>query len=177
MSYDHIELEKPSVKHGLIAQDVQKYCPEAVSLNKAFIPSAYSLGTFTKLNENVIITSERTTGFSVKDRIRLYVNQDDKGDLQYDTDVLEVISDTKFVVKPWDNFQLGKDVLIYGKEVNDFLTLDKQQFGIIAAGACKILSEKVTALQETVTAQAAQIQSLKATVAEILQKFTVKSSA
>ena len=80
-------------------------------------------------------------------------------------------------MKPWDNFQLGKDLLIYGKEVEDFLTIDKQQFGVIAAGACKILSEKVAALQATVAAQAVQITELKATVAEILQKFTVTSSA
>jgi hypothetical protein len=176
VSYDHIDLDKASVKHGLIAQEVKKHYPQAVSLNKAFIPSVYSIGTYAKLNENVIITSQRTTGFCVKDLVKLYISQDAKdakGDIEYITDVLEIISDTQFTVKPWDNFQAGKDLLIYGKEVDDFLTLDKQQFGIIAAGACKILSEKVTALQATVAAQAVEITELKATVAEILQKISI----
>ena len=183
MTFDYVEHDKPSVKHGLIAQEVKKHYPQAVSVNKGFIPSVYDLGTYAKLNENVIITSQKTTGFCVKDVVKLYINQDGQGaqdgqgDIEYITEVLEIISETEFTVKPWDNFQLGKDLLIYGKEVEDFLTIDKQQFGVIAAGACKILSEKVAALQATVAAQAVQITELKATVAEILQKFTVTSSA
>ena len=90
---------------------------------------------------------------------------------------MEVISETEFVVKPWDDFETGKDLLIYGKEVDDFLGVDKPQIGLIAAGACKILSEKVTALEATVDAQAAEIASLKATVAAILEKISITASA
>jgi hypothetical protein len=109
-------------------------------------------------------------------QLLVYVNKDnnkDTRDFKYDTEVLEVISETEFVVKPWDDFELDKDLFIYGKEINDFLTIDKPLIGLLAAGACKTLSEKVNTLQATVDAQAAEIASLKATVAAILEKISI----
>ncbi len=176
VSFDYINFFKKPVKHGLIAQEVQKVFPEAVVVAKDYIPSVHVLATKYEKNTNVTITSPIPHGFVVNTNIKLYINQDvkdDTSDFEYNTDVLEVISDTEFVVKPWDNFALDKDLLIYGKEVDDFLTIDKPLIGLVAAGACKILSKKVTSLQATVDAQAAEILSLKATVAAILDKYPI----
>jgi hypothetical protein len=60
---------------------------------------------------------------------------------------LEIISDTQFVVKASDKFKPGMNVFIYGKEVDDFLAIDKPLIGLIAAGACKVLSGQVSTLQ------------------------------
>ena len=177
VSFDHIDFWKGSVKHGLIAQEVQKVYPDAVSIQRDYIPSVFNVGTYTKA-DNVKITSPVKHGFIVNDKIKLYINQDnnpDTRDFEYNTEVLEVISETEFVVKPWENFQEGKDLLIYGKEVDDCLGVDKPLIGVLAAGACKVLSEKVTSLQATVDAQAAEISSLKATVAAILEKISSNS--
>jgi hypothetical protein len=187
VSFDYIDYTKSSVKHGLIAQEVQNVYPEAVTVIKDYIPSVHVLATkYEKVGckplstdgekYNVIITSPIPHGFVVNDKIKLYINQDGKGDtsdFQCNTDVLEVISDTEFVVKPWDDFALDKDLLIYGKEVDDFLTIDKPLIGLLAAGACKVLSEKVTSLKAIVDTQAAEIASLKATVAAILEKISI----
>jgi hypothetical protein len=175
VSFDHIDFFKGSVKHGLIAQEVQKVYPDAVSVQREYIPSVFTLGTYAK-TDNVTITSPIPHGFVVNDKIKLYINKDDNPDTRdfdYLTEVLEVISETEFVVKPWDDFETGKELLIYGKEVPDCLGIDKPLIGILAAGACKILSEKVTALEATVDAQAAEIASLKATVAAILEKISI----
>jgi len=166
VSFDRIEIDKPSVKHGVIAQEVQKVYPEAVGTNTDFVPSVYSLATY-ELSGNVIITSEVITGFSVNDKVRLFINTDsniDTADYIYDTNVLEIISDTQFTVAAWDKFELGKDLLIYGKEVDDFLTVDKQQIGILAAGACKVLSGQVSTLQQ-------ENVELRSTIAAILDKY------
>jgi UDP-3-O-[3-hydroxymyristoyl] glucosamine N-acyltransferase len=178
VSFDYIDVMKAPVKHGLIAQELQKVYPEAVSIARDYIPSVYSLGTYAKADktDNVTITSSIPHVFVVKDKIKLYINQDgkvDTRDFEYNTEILEVLSETEFIVKPWENFVLGQDLFIYGKEVNDFLGVDKPLIGLIAAGACKILSEKVTALQATVDVQTAEIASLKATVAAILQRYPV----
>jgi hypothetical protein len=179
VSFDYIDIMRVSEKHGLIAQEVNKVYPYAVSIQRDYIPSVFNLGTYTKA-DNVKITSPVSHGFIVNDKIKLYINQDnnpDTRDFEYNTEVLEVISETEFVVKPWENFQEGKDLFIYGKEVNDFLGVDKPLIGLLAAGACKVLSEKVTSLQATVDAQAAEIASLKATVAAILEKISITASA
>jgi hypothetical protein len=113
----------------------------------------------------------------------MYINQDgnpDTRDFEYKTEVLEVISDTEFIVKPWDNFELGQDLFIYGKLVDDFLGVDKPLIGLIAAGACKILSGQVSTLQterqtqaSTITGLQATVDSQASTIAAILAKYPV----
>jgi hypothetical protein len=194
VSFDYIDFTKPSVKHGLIAQEVKTVYPEATTTIKDFIPSVYKLAkkyekvlplstdekvtplsTDEKVTPlptddekyNVIITSPIPHGFVVNDKIKLFINQDGKGDtsdFECETDVLEVLSGTEFVVKPWDDFALGKDLLIYGKEVDDFLTIDKPLIGVLAAGACKILSQQVSTLQQ-------ENIELRSTIHAILQKY------
>jgi hypothetical protein len=73
-------------------------------------------------------------------------------------------------------------MLIYGKEVNDFLTVDKQQIGILAAGACQTLSGQFSSLKaessqsstivgiEFSTLQAENTE-LRSTIAAILEKY------
>jgi hypothetical protein len=87
--------------------------------------------------------------------IRLYINHDgnpNTPDGEYNTNVIEVLSETEFKVLPWDKFVLGTDIFIYGKEVDDFLGIDKPLIGLIAAGACKTLSQQVSTLQSTLDA-------------------------
>jgi hypothetical protein len=180
VSFDFIDPIYSPVKHGLIAQKVKEVYPEAVHTTTDYIPSVVRLATYEKV-DNVTITSPIAHGFIVNDKIKLYINQDgnpNTRDLEYKTEVLEVLSDTQFVVKPWTNFELGQDLLIYGKEVNDFLGVDKPLIGLMAAGACKILSGQVSTLQadasnaSTITGQqASTITGLEATIAAILQKY------
>jgi hypothetical protein len=189
VKYDYIDITQNSVKHGLIAQKVKEVYPEAVHSTTDYIPSVVRLATYEK-TENVTITTPIAHGFAVNDKIKMYVNQDDNPDtrdFEYKTEVLEVLSESEFVVKPWDNFELGQDLFIYGKEVNDFLGVDKPLIGLIAAGACKILSGQVTTQSSTIStlqtnaeAQASTITGLQATVdsqastiTSILEKYPV----
>jgi len=151
VSFDYIDIiQHKSAKHGLIAQQVKEVYPEAVIKTKDFIPSVFNLATsYEKTDDNVTITSSVPTGFSVKDNIRLYISDDTtyENEEKYETEVLEIISDTQFVVKAWDKYTTGKVVFIYGKKVDDFLSVDKPLIGLIAAGACKVLSGQVSTLQ------------------------------
>ena len=195
VSFDFIDLvQYKSVKHGLIAQQVKEVYPEAVVKTKGYIPSVFNIATtYEKTDNNVTITSTVPTGFSVKDSIRLYISDDTtyENEEKYETEVLEIISDTQFVVKVWDNFVEGDKVFIYGKEVDDFLSVDKPLIGLIAAGACKVLSGQVSTLQSdssntsTITGiqfstlqadslnQQSTIAGLQATITSILEKYPV----
>jgi hypothetical protein len=75
--------------------------------------------------------------------------------------------------------------------VDDFLSVDKPLIGLIAAGACKVLSgkvstlqlessqlstitgEQVSTLQTEVQSQASTIAGLQATITTILEKYPV----
>jgi hypothetical protein len=172
VSFDHIDNMNAPVKHGLIAQQVQAIYPEAVSKNKNYIPSINSLGTYKDASDNVIITSANH-GLIIGDKIKLYINQDDDPDtvdLIYEPIVLQVTLGT-FTVKKWDDFELNKTMLIYGKEVNDFLGVDKQQIGVLAAGACQTLSGQVSSLKAENLAQASTIANMKSTINAMLEKY------
>jgi hypothetical protein len=175
VSYGYIDNMKEPVKHGLIAQQVQAIYPEAISKNKNYIPSVNSLAiTYEDASENVIITSAVNHGLCINDKIKLYINHDDKEDTPdttYEPIVLEIVSDTQFKVKKWDNFELNKTMLIYGKQIDDFLSIDKQQIGILAAGACQTLSGQVSTLQAENLAQASTIASLQSTMNAMLEKY------
>jgi hypothetical protein len=195
VTYDYIdEISHAPVKHGLIAQELQKVYPQAVNKNKGIIPSVMSIATYTQQDKNVIITSVLPTGFSVNDKVRLFINTDsniDTADYIYDTNVLEIISDTQFIVAPWEKFELEKQMLIYGKEVDDLLAIDKPLIGILAARACQTLSgqvstlqkessqlstitgQQVSTLQSEVQSQASTIAGLQATITTILEKYPV----
>jgi hypothetical protein len=166
VSYDYIDFNKNPVKHGLIAQQVKEVYPEAVIKTKEFIPSVFKLATSCTKAENLTITSPVATGFAVSDKIRLFISDDTtyENEEKYETEVLEIISETEFVVKASEKFTQGMNVFIYGKEVNDFLAIDKPLIGLLAAGACQTLSGQVSTLQ-------AENVELRSTIAAILQKY------
>jgi len=53
-------------------------------------------------------------------------------------------------------------VLVFGKKTDDMLGIDKAQIGLLAAGACKILSQQVSTLQSQVTSQQSTITGILA---------------
>ena len=169
VSYDYIDFINQGnrkVRHGLIAQELQKVYPEAVNITTGYIPSVYKpAASYTGDLPDVTITTTDPHNFSVNDKIRLYII-DDSAEVEYNTNVLEVLSDTIFTIKAWDKFTLGKDIFIYGKKVNDFLAIDKPLIGLIAAGACKTLSQQVSILQQ-------ENLVLRSTINAILQKYPI----
>ena len=178
VSFDYIEYTNPSVKYGLIAQEVKEVCPDAVHRTTDYIPSVLRLATYEK-TENVTIRTPIEHGFIVNDNIKMYINQDgnpDTRDFEYTTEVLEVLSATEFVVKPWDNFELGQDLFIYGKLVDDFLGIDKPLIGLIAAGACKVLSGQVTAQSSTITSLQTDSLTQSLTITSLQTDILTQSS-
>jgi len=167
VSFDYIDtIQHTSTKHGLIAQQVKEVYPDAVVKTKEFIPSVFKLASSCIKAENLTITSPVATGFSVNDKVRLYISDDTtyENEEKYETEVLEIISETEFVVKASEKFTQGMNVFIYGKQVDDFLAIDKPLIGLLAAGACKVLSQQVSTLQQ-------ENMELRSTIAAILEKY------
>jgi hypothetical protein len=179
VSFDYIDFHKNPVKHGLIAQQVKNVYPDAVTKTKDFIPSVFNVATtYEKTDDKVSITSSVPTGFSVNDKIKIYISDDTtyENEEKHETEVLEIISDTQFVVKEWNNFVLEKIIFIYGKEVDDFLAIDKPLIGLIAAGACKILSGQVTAQSSTITGLQTNAEAQASTISTLQTNAEAQSS-
>ena len=80
--------------------------------------------------EDDIIMDDNHTG-----RCRFYFT--DEGDTKETKRTLDLVDDKSFIVtKKWDN------IYFYGKEINDFHTIDKSQINALTVGACQELSRE-----------------------------------
>jgi len=188
VSYDYIDSARGSVKHGIVAQQLQQVYPDAVDTLRNVIPSHLTVVDFDLESENILIKCSTPHELVVNDTVKLDI--DNK---RLDKVILEVPSDTTFIVSAWDNFSTTSSVSLYGKYVNDFLSYDKSQIGVLAAGACQTLSGQVSTLQaesltysstistlqsdsevkaSTITALQSTLDSQQSTITSILTKLS-----
>jgi hypothetical protein len=155
---DTIPQSGTSVKHGLIAQEVVEVYPEAVSYTDGYVPTAFSLATqVLQIDSNLHITTSVPHQFTSSDTIELIIDNNRK-----QIPIVSIISDTEFTVAVWDNYDSSKSIFVFGKKTNDFMNIDKAQFGILAARACQTLSKEIVALQAQVAAQQSTINAILA---------------
>ena len=148
--------EEPVI--GFIAQQIKEVLPNAVTLQEGVIPDElkYVKVSWEKIAggddmasdisgnglhpdsdnkwkftlEDDIIMDDNHTG-----RCRFYFT--DEGDTKETKRTLDLVDDKSFIVtKKWDN------IYFYGKEINDFHTIDKSQINALTVGACQELSRE-----------------------------------
>ena len=148
--------EEPVI--GFIAQQIKEVLPNAVTLQEGVVPDElkYVKVSWEKIAggddvasdisgnglqpdsdnkwkftlEDDIIMDDNHTG-----RCRFYFT--DEGDTKETKRTLDLVDDKSFIVtKKWDN------IYFYGKEINDFHTIDKSQINALTVGACQELSRE-----------------------------------
>jgi hypothetical protein len=144
-TYNYIDQTKNRNKiYGFIAQDVEKVISEAVSTQKEFIPNIYLMadlidGQFT-LKE---LTKDLTALIKVDDTVRIY----DKTNKMFSIKVKTIESSVSFTFTS-DISMNETSYFVYGSEVNDFQTLNKDYIFTMNVAATQELSKKVDILQE-----------------------------
>ena len=166
--YRHIDEVKngPAFKKGLIAQQIKSVFPEAVSLSTQFIPNVYTLSSKIKTEENqVTITLEKPHGIEVNDKVRVMIE-----DGEEELVVQNIENEFSFTVAP-QKIKIEENVFVYGKEVNDFHTVDYDRVFTLAVSATQEPARKVEELEKenvelksTITNINDVLKSLKAEV-------------
>lgn len=150
---------------GFLAQQVESVLPYSVGKSQQYIPDIYDTADVTKNTDgNYVITLNNkntigltTTNTSTQVSLRLYV--DEQNTIKYAT-VKEIIDNNSFVINEDisphqhpdpSNTQTQQTnditkVFVYGKQVDDFRTLNKQAIFTIATAA---LQEVDRQLQQT----------------------------
>ena len=154
---DNIPQGDQSVKHGLIAQEVLEVYPEAISYSDGFIPTANCIAESVLVDSSVHITTPVPHQFVSSDTIQLIV-----GKYRKELPIASITSDTEFTVAVWEKYDASQSVLVFGKKTDDMMAINNSQIGLLAAGACKILSQQVSTLQNQVTAQQSTITGILA---------------
>ena len=130
----------------VIAQQVAEVYPQAVNTNLTdVIPNIYQRAT---IDENgwVSFTNEelemRNFELNIGEKVQIYF--DEKKEL---LEILE-INGNMFRVKPSTDYRQPSAVFVYGKQVNDFHTVDYEAISMLNVSATQELAKKVEALEK-----------------------------
>jgi len=120
-----------STNLGFIAQQVRKHLPQAISIQRAIIPnemrrienSQWTTLTDASGNNTYKLTIPDLEDASGNIKYRFYMSNDPSGNDECKKEITSLENDPKSFIfeEQWQN------VFLYGKEVDDFHTLDKQK--------------------------------------------------
>ncbi len=138
VSYDRIDFQAKSVEAGVLARNVQSILPKAVHATKSTIPNIYLKATHLKLRSGVLV-EVKCDDKDIKEgsKVKLMIVQGDK-EIEHESP-MKNWTGSSFEVEEWKEYSEEDKVFAYGVEVDDFLNVDKEQIGILAAGAVKEL--------------------------------------
>jgi hypothetical protein len=155
---------------NVIAQDIQRTYPEAITVTDSFIPDMYVKCNWISVTGNEIrINIPKPHSVIIGDKVRCILEDSS----HKDTTVTQVINTTTFVVEKWDDFNLEKsdEMFLYGKRVNDFLRVDKIKLGVLALAGVKEQQTIIEEQERTISAMASQIGTLTNIVNQLLKKY------
>jgi hypothetical protein len=156
--------------YNVIAQDIQRTYPEAITVTESYIPDMFVKCNWISVTDNQIkINIPKPHTVIVGDKVRCILEDSSQKDIT----VTQVINTTTFVVEKWDDFDMKKsdEMFLYGKQVKDFLRVDKIKLGILGLAGTKELQQIVETQQQTISTMASQIGTLTSIVNQLLKKY------
>ena len=148
---------------GFIAQEVKEIIPNAVSLQKDWVPDEMRILSSLEWDSNVLtiadldMSSENLTG-----RFKFFVSNDPSGN---DEIKVEIECEKDLSGNKTNQFKFEQqytNVFFYGKEVNDFHTIDKAQIFALHHSAIQELARRNDTLVAENTTKTAEIAMLTA---------------
>ena len=139
--------------HGFIAQEVQQYFPEAVEVHSQAVPNVYCLSTTVRWHDQtrtqLQITVPKSTTLAIGDKVQYYKRYSDAPVTATVLSIATAEATTIIVVDTMDpaSADASDQVFVYGKVVDDFLTLDKNKLLGLCYGKVKALSDQMARMQ------------------------------
>jgi hypothetical protein len=132
-----------NIQYGFIAQDICPIVPSIVENMQKFIPNIYEIA---KVSANIITLQHASTNQIIMDHsnnIPVLIKTYDQNNNETISILVEILNDKQFTV-----FHALNDstVFVYGQEINDFLTIDKDAIFTLSISALKHMDQE---LQET----------------------------
>jgi hypothetical protein len=149
---------------GFIAQQVRSVLDYSTELIKDFIPNIYELADVT--DGNTLILPTKTTGeLSVNGRVRLVVSEEKI----IETKITSIVNSSTFTVE--ETLPSNK-AFVYGMEVDDFHTLNKDAIFTVATAALQEVDRELQAEKTLTQQQATTIQNLETRIISLEARLT-----
>ena len=131
-TYKYIDkIEKGNNKeYGFIAQQIQKVIPDAVILEKSYIPNIMTVANY----DNKIITllhKPANVLIKIKDKIKCF----DSNNICIEIEIFEIINDLTFKIKNLEKEYTDNKIFLYGTYVEDFHILSRDHIYTLNVGA------------------------------------------
>jgi hypothetical protein len=151
--------------YGFIAQQIREVIPEAVVIEKSYIPNIYSVADY---SNNVITLHSQPTKVVIKvdDKIKCY----DKDNKELLVEVIEVIDDLTFRIKDIEYYDTK--IFVYGTFVDDFHTLNKDYIFTLNVCATQELHRRIEAQSLLIKSQDDRIKDLETKMERMLSGTT-----
>ena len=153
------------IQKKVIAQEVEKILPNAVSRVEKAIPNVYQRAAtvaFDSKQQRLSVSLNKAHEFQTGDEVDVYT---DSGDLTK-TRVLATPSANTFVIAAKGE---AKEAFVYGKWVNDYRVVDYDAISMINVSATQEIHRKLRL-------QATEIEQLKQSVAELRSSEKVREA-
>jgi hypothetical protein len=131
----------PKYHQGFVAQEVERFLPQAVSQRSDFIPDIYALAEETAVDNGVLTVRLQDPHHLVEgDVVRLVTEGEGVKEV-----AVRVVDERTFAVKDWT--APPGSLFVHGKKVDDFRTLDYQQIFSLGISGIQQLSIEVNELK------------------------------
>ena len=141
-TYKKIDDPLQKIEVGFISQEVKEVIPQSIEKLKMYVPDIHKWVPCTYDKETHSITIDNTFNLTFMYRLQVC----DENGKKYSAIVTDV-EDGKAVINSvefdTENPAISKRIFLYGKLVNDFLTLDKNVIFSVAIASIQALSKKV----------------------------------
>jgi len=163
--YEYVDkIEKGDNKvYGFIAQQIREVVPEAVKLQKSYIPNIMLLADY----DNNIITLPSCPNYIIKINDKIRCNDKYNNIIEYE--VLEIIDELTFKVKNLkmnEEIYIDNKIFVYGIEIDDFHTLSKEYIFTLNVCATQELHRKIKSQDE-------RIKELEAKMEQVLKYISI----
>jgi hypothetical protein len=127
------------IQKKVIAQQVQEIYPMAISTQKGIIPNVFAVAKEIKVNgQATVISTTQPHDFKTGDLVKLILEKTGEKQLK-----VEVLDATTFSVAK----VIHDKIFVYGKEVNDLLTVDYDALSMLNVSATQELSKQIELLK------------------------------
>jgi hypothetical protein len=142
--------------YGFIAQQIREVIPEAINIQKSYIPNIMLLADY---DNHIVMSLPSQPNYIIKqnDKIKCY----DKDNKEVFMEVEEVIDELTFKIKELETEYTDNKIFIHGTEIDDFHTLDKSYIFTLNVCATQELHRRIIS-------QEARIKELEAKVERLL---------
>ena len=167
VKYDYIDPRLGREECSVIAQELNTVFPNAINTNIEYVTNIMKECMHTLQDDIVTIsvplqsTADHIKDIKVGSKLKL-VCTDDEGKTEKDVivNILTVsFTENIITVTVWDNYQPTTKIIVYGTQVDDFMSIDKPQLGVMALQGVKELHEIIKTQQQMIDKLLAWAQS------------------